>query len=301
MFLADLSCASSNKPIQKFEEIHPRASSIILRSKSQRFPKLFNILHDCCGHPKIRPLLDQLHYWDIEVINPELIPTMSEYLGPTGLLRTRNPNAIVVAYFSGVDINPALRIQPINRGFIEGLESSWYLKDVDGKPVPLFQLFTSNWTIALNPTTRVNRFLPAYVNQHVLSTGLVDGILYDWASTEMSWMNHRKPPQSGPIDMDQEGNADPDNKVDERWTKGYFTLLENSRKLFPPETLVMANGGWNTGNVYSSVLNGIMIEQFLLRSKKVARAIRLEERDANLLALYGKVPLSSICAGYGQS
>jgi hypothetical protein len=267
--LAHVHCASSTKPVQKFENIHPRASTIILRSKSHRFPRLFNQLHDCCGSPKIKSLLDQLHYWDIEVINAEVVSTNPEYLGATGLLRTRNPNAILIAYFSGADVNPDLKNQPIHRRFIAGLEPSWYLKDVSHKSVPLFQLpTTSEWTIALNPTTKMNQFVPALLNQNVLSTRLVDGILYDWASTEMSWINHRKPPQSGPLDMDQDGKADSDDKVDERWTKGYFTLLENSRKFFPPESLVIANGGWNTGDIYSSVLNGIMIEQFMEGAKK---------------------------------
>jgi len=225
------------------------------------YPRLANQLQVCCGGERVRLLIDDLHNYDLAVIEADLVHSMPEYLGIDGILRSRNPNLVLLTYFSGADVNPYYR-QPIQEDFVSSMKDSWYLHDVEGKQVPFYQLSDSRWTLAQNPSTPANEFLPRYLSEKVLQTGLIDGIFYDWAFTHISWINHRKNKVSAPIDIDNDGKEDSDEKIDEVWTSGYLKMLKNSRKDFPVGTVILGNGGWNTGPKYSNVLNGIMIEQF---------------------------------------
>lgn len=240
----------------------PAADSPPRRAAAHGFPRLGNQSQLCCRDVATEALFEQLHLWDLAIIDAEIINTMPEYLGPTGRIRTANPNTLIVTYFSGGDVNYSFGL-PINAAYNGGVRPEWLLRDIYGTEIPLFELTSGEWTRALNPTTSVNEYLPRYLADAVLSRGLVDGVFYDWASTSISWLNRRRPPLHGPIDIDGDGLADPDTVVDQRWTEGYRRMLENSRREFGPGTLILGNGGWNTGTDYAEQLNGIMIEQFL--------------------------------------
>lgn len=99
--------------------------------------------------------------------------------------------------------------------------------------------------------------------ERVVATGLTDGIFYDWITDGVSWLNYRSPSPSGPLDIDNDGRADPDATLDARWIAGTQTLLDNSRRIFPPGTIVGGNAGWIVSDVYDSRLNGALFEQFL--------------------------------------
>jgi putative glycosyl hydrolase-like family 15 (GHL15) protein len=232
------------------------------RIDSHGYPRLANQIQACCTTEKGENVLEYAFLWDVVVVDPSALIYSSEYLGPEGIIRRRNPNALLFVYFSAGDTNPH-RKDPIFSEFHSGVQPSWLLRDKDGNPVPLFQLASSEWTLSLNPTTAVQRYLPDYLQKKVLSKGLVDGIFYDWIVTNISWLNHRKPPRNGLLDFDSDGHADSDEKADRQWIKGITQLLENSRGIFSSGTIILGNAGWNTGATYSPFLNGIMIEQFL--------------------------------------
>ena len=231
------------------------------RINSHGYPKLSNQLQLCCRENHTIEELEQIHHWDIAVVEVELIPNLPNYLGVSGTIRTRNPNMIVLGVFSAGDVYKNYD-QPIHTGFHRMFQPEWYLYDVAKKPVPLFKI-DSEWTLAQNPTTKVNQRLPEYLNKTVLNTNLVDGILYDWATTSVSWLNHRKPPRNQVLDIDNDAKPDSDKKVDRLWMEGFAQMLLNSRNSFPAGALILGNGGWNNGWEYSPFLNGIMIEQFL--------------------------------------
>jgi len=115
----------------------------------------------------------------------------------------------------------------------------------------------------LNPTTPVASYLPEYLSERVLATGLVDGIFYDWVNESVSWLNHRSDNPNGPIDLDGDGRAESDEELDALWVAGMTDLLRNSRDVFPPGSLVAGNGGWVFDDQYAGVLNGRMVEDFL--------------------------------------
>jgi hypothetical protein len=241
------------------EEESATISSPAKRIQNHGYPRLANQLQGCCGFRKL-PLLDDLFYYDLAIGDPDLVLALPEYLGKNGTLRSKNPNLVFLIYFSAGDVNPYYN-QPIQIAFRDSFQNSWYLRDVNKKQVPLYGS-GDHWTLAQNPSTPVNQFMPQFLDEKVLQTGLVDGIFYDWAMTYISWINHRKD-VNGPVDIDNDGKEDSDEKIDKIWTRGFLKMLQNSRKQFSPGMLIMGNGGWNTGPAYSKALNGVMIEQFL--------------------------------------
>jgi hypothetical protein len=128
--------------------------------------------------------------------------------------------------------------------------------------VPLYEVGSGRWTQALDPASGVGEALPEYVARAVLAGGLVDGLFFDWATSGMSWLNHRTPPASGPIDLDRDGTPEPDEAVDEGWRRGYRAMLANAEGRFPPGTVMVGNAGWNGEPVYEDLLHGIAIEGF---------------------------------------
>lgn len=238
------------------------AESVERRASTHRFPKLANQYQLCCRGESSLVLFDQLPLWDLAIVDAETILTLPDYLGAGGRIRAANPQALLLAYFSAADANLDLTL-PINQGFLQNLAPAWYLRDTRGDQIRLYELEPGQWTLAMNEATPFSEYLPRYLTDNVVSSGLVDGIFYDWATTEMSWLNHRSPPLNGPVDIDNDGRADSDRKIDARWTRGYSRMLSNSRRLFPRGTLVLGNAGWRTGPAYSSLLNGVMIERFL--------------------------------------
>lgn len=233
------------------------------------FPRLMNQIQSCCLYPQVKSLLNDVHFWDLIVLNAELAENIPEYVGPNGKIRSRNPNAVIVAYFSGQDVYPGIS-QPLTNRYRKGLAPEWYLRDKNGKILPLYRLKSGEWTDALNVTTALNEYLPKFLNKNVFRTEALDGVFYDWASTSISSMNHRKLPGLDHIDIDNDGKADPDKELDRLWIQGWLTMLRNSRSIFPQNALIIGNGGWSTGDEYAPELNGIMVEQFLKMKKRDA-------------------------------
>jgi hypothetical protein len=272
IFFTALGCAKKQaqaplpktpKQSQPFAIPQPRLNPLLLgRISKQGFPRLMNELQICCRKAENEEVFQQIFYWDLLILDPETMHNFPEYFGKDGIIWSRNPNTIILATFSGGDAILNYK-QPIVSGFNNGLKPEWFLLDVKGKKVPMYHLKSGYWTYALNPTTEVNSYMPNYLEQNVIQTNAVDGIFYDWATTSISWINHHPPKGTAPIDIDADGKEDSDRKVDRLWREGYMTMLSNSRKIYPEGTLIVGNGGWNNGDEFSVMLNGLMIEQFL--------------------------------------
>jgi Hypothetical glycosyl hydrolase family 15 len=264
--LIQSACAGRHEKRVKLPQVETN-DQLSRRVRVHGYPRLANQIQTCCSDEKTRNLLEGLSFWDLAILDADIVHYLPEYLGEKGFIRSRNPNTILLAYFSAGDVN-ANRSHQIIAGFNQGLDPGWYMRDIHGNPVPLFQLESGPWTLALNPSTDVNEYLPRYLNEKVVSTGLLDGIFYDWTGTKISWVNHTNPPRSGPIDMNQDGKADSDKKIDGLWSEGIRKTLTNSRRIFPASTVILGNAGWNTGEKYLPLLNGVMMEQFLEGSKR---------------------------------
>ncbi|MEM3597626.1 MAG: putative glycoside hydrolase [Candidatus Hadarchaeum sp.] len=240
------------------------------------YSPLFNLNERLGRHPYPRLFVQLQHYapseemineaanWDLLVLDAEVILNRPEFLGSNGTILQINPHAVVLSYFSSSDVLPGHReTTTINGIFISGLDDGWYMKDVNGSRYLLLQLPDGNWSEMLNLTTEVNFYMADYLNKAVISTGLTDGIFYDWVMENISWLNYRTNNPNAPLDINNDGLADLDDKLNSLWKNGTKTLLNNSRNIFPSGTLVVGNGGTIFDNTYKNVLNGRMLEGFL--------------------------------------
>ncbi len=223
------------------------------------YPKLFIQIQK---YDPTASLLDRAADWDVLVLDAETVVSRPEFLGPAGRIRSHNTAAVILFYFSPADVipgNPA----PVNSGFLAGLKDGDYMKDTAGARYLLFLLPGGAWTKMLNLTTRVNGYLPAYLKSAVVSKGLGDGIFYDWITEHISWLNDRSPNPNKPLDIDNDGVADSDAKLDAAWVRGTKTMLAKSSQNYPQGTLIAGNGGWIFDDTYQGLLHGRMVENFL--------------------------------------
>jgi hypothetical protein len=228
------------------------------RLSAHGFPKLFIQLQ---GYAPGGGRVGEASYRDLLVLDAELVASHPGYFGPKGLVRSFNKNAVIVVYFSAADVIPG-NTAPVNAGFIAGVKDAWYLKDTAGARFKLFELPGGVWTEMLNQTTAVNAFLPNYLKKKVMSAGLADGIFFDWVTDDISWLNYRTAAPGGPPDIDNDGQADSDAKLNARWVAGMKTMLRKARAAFPAGSLIIGNSGGVTEASYGHVVDGLMIENF---------------------------------------
>ncbi|MCP2606361.1 putative glycoside hydrolase family 15 protein, partial [Candidatus Aminicenantes bacterium AC-708-I09] len=230
------------------------------RLRHHLYPKLFLQIQ---GYAPSEERLNEAFNWDLLVLDAELVANFPEYLGSNGKIRQNNPYAIILLYFSAADVIPG-NTATVNGGFISGLKDEWYMKDINGARYLLFELSPGDWTEMLNLTTLVNSYMPNYLNEHVISTNLGDGIFFDWIMESIAWLNHRTDTPSALPDIDNDGIADSDSKLDSLWINGTKKLLINCHNIFPSGTLITGNGGWDYNDPpYKNIMNGSMIESFL--------------------------------------
>ncbi len=222
------------------------------------YPKLFVQIQDYMPDSET---IREVALRDVVVLDAEMVANQPRVLGPRGTIRGFNPDAVILAYFSAADVIP-WNTATINKGFIDGLNDAWYMKDTLGARYRLFEI-AGCWTEMLNLTTDVNTFLPGYLADKVLAGGRVDGIFYDWIVEDVAWLNRRTPNPSGPLDINNDGTAEGDTELNALWVEGAKDLLANSRTTFPADALVVGNGGWTFDDTYRDVLNGRMVENFL--------------------------------------
>ncbi len=231
------------------------------RLANHRFPKLFyqNQFND----PSAEHLLSA-NYYDILTLGPEVAKSNWIYLGPTGIIRTKNPNAVILAIFSVQEY-----FQKDNSwtggDFVSKLKPDWTMRDIYGEPFPSFN-YDGEWSTMMNLGTDVSKFIPDYLNSTSMKSGLFDGIFYD--GTNETWYN-----RSGrSIDIDMDGKRDSDSKVDLIMNEGLKKLLAETRAVFPEGYLITGNSVWRgmvnkteekKDTILADLLNGRMIEGFL--------------------------------------
>lgn len=246
----------------------PEPRSLTDRLISHKFPKLFYVSQDY--NPAIETLTSA-YYYDILLFDKEVTKSEWIFLGPTGMIRSQNPNAVLLAAHSNQEFVPDDG-SLIGRGFAAGLKPEWVMQDIDGNPFPAFD-YGKYWSTMLNLSTDVTTYMPQYLNEKVISTGLFDGIFYD-GTVETWWQADPTPGRPfGPVDFNRDGIADTPAELTAAMDSGVQKMLAETRKDFPADTLITGNAGWNGSllladdakedTVYADLLNGRMIEGFL--------------------------------------
>ena len=206
-------CGRPVRPQSSPAQAEVTPHSVEARLAAHRFPRLALQLQLCCRNAPTLALFSDIAWWDLAIVDSEAVRSMADYLGPDGRIRGVNPNAVLLAYFSPADFIDGMSL-PIYSSYRSEFDTAWLLKDIHGKRVPLYQMATTRWTETVNLSTPAQRLIPEFLNRQVIALGRVDGMLYDWASTSISWLNHRRPAQSGPIDINGDGRADSDESIE---------------------------------------------------------------------------------------
>ena len=214
------------------------------------YPRLANYYH-------IPGRIDQrqvnlLAKWDLIVVNFFVMRTSAESVR---LIREQNPDIKILAWISaGLS------------GHFRNLNEGWYLhhRDTPGNPKPPEERRVIMWTSktgyvkipGMNPASEWSTYLPRFINEEVMSSGLFDGIFYDclWQTI---WKSN--------IDIDNDGVSDSAAVVKREYQKGMTQLLKLTRELLGPEAIIFGNPGveWAEGSLYWDYANGHMQENAL--------------------------------------
>lgn len=166
-------------------------------------------------------------------------------------LRKNNPDIIILAYTPtrSVNIKHLNDFAGLRRKLIDNANIDWYLYDQWGGIV-------STWTDtkSFNVVSGWNEYLPRFVSDNILSTGLWDGIFYDEVDADISYKN------SGNIDLNRDGQKDSAGWADGEWRQGVVKLLQNTRNIIGSAKIIVING--NSHDAYQPYVNGRMFESF---------------------------------------
>ncbi len=160
--------------------------------------------------------------------------------------RRVNPDIIILAYVPSVSWNN-IWTDSLHTKLKQGIRNGYWLKDGSGNQKSIW-----SGTLALNLNSGWNTYLPQFVHEHIMSTGLWDGIFYDEVSDSISWV--------GSVDTDNNGSNDSAGVANNNWKNGYVTMLSKSRQLEGPNKIIITNGSSNGS--FQSYVNGRMFESF---------------------------------------
>lgn len=203
----------------------------------------------------------QLAQWDLLILDMEVQENSPSALR---LIRELNPDVIILAYITAQEIINDIDLAAGNTGAYlrRNLRSqiidSWWLKDQNGQKI-------SNWpgTYMLNLSDgagknsagkNFNEFLPNFVYENIYKPGYFDGVFYDNTWGDVSWVNGAN------LDLDNDGKKDEASKADQAWATGFKKMLNESRRLFGDNFIIVGNGRVFQG--YQNLLNGMMLESF---------------------------------------
>lgn len=226
---------------------------VVAQTPANKYPRLANYYLN----PDITVAQAQkLARWDVVVLGAEL-----QYAHPEifPILRKKNPDITLLVYMPSeeVPLTHAAITDP-NHPFYQlyrGIEESWWLTGADGKRFgswPGTNMLNVTDSLPAANNMRWNQYLPQFIHDRIMSTGLWDGIFYDNVWPGIAWLN------DGSIDINGDGADDAAETVDAAWRDGMAKLLARSRDLEGKDAIIIGNGG---GQYYNS-LNGRLIEDF---------------------------------------
>lgn len=222
--------------------------------KASHFPKLANyFLKWELTDAEAR----DLSRYDVLVLDMEVQQTSLDQLKK---IKQYNPSIKILAYVTSQEIMTNAKYIPgfyLRNNLFNGIDESWYLKKANGEKI-------SSWpgTYLLNSTDLArqvngktwNTYLPEFMHNRVMSTGLWDGIYYDNIWHEINWV---APDQ---VDINNDYQKDGQAYVDQKWADGVKKLLSYSRQLEADDKIIMVNG--DIVDSYKPYVNGRMLESF---------------------------------------
>lgn len=178
---------------------------------------------------------------DTQIYNYEFFTYAREY----------NPDIIILAYtpiqsvFTGSLNDP----QSFNYQLNQNIQTAWWLKDPQGNLI-------SSWPQVqnINITGEWQNWFPVFIKNKILNNGLWDGVFYDMADKEISWLNN------GNLDLNNDGQKDQLQTMNARWQAAMANILSTSKKIFGKKIKIVLNGSIDEN--WLKYTNGIMLENF---------------------------------------
>jgi hypothetical protein len=230
-------------------------------------------------------LLNSLARWDIIVVHYDVVRTAPESLR---FIKKQNPNAKILAYIEAGTggwwhwllthdleaqgkptwVTPSyIRFMRLHAQYfgiaLEDSNESFFLHygNTPGNIKPSEKRRVIGWTNGttgeqwpvMNPASEWSVYLPHFVHDKLMSSGLLDGVFYDcfW---ESMWESN--------IDIDNDGVGDSLAVVNREYRKGMAQLLKLTREILGPEAIILGNPGveWSANSPYWDYANGHMQE-----------------------------------------
>jgi len=227
-------------------------------AQTNDFPKLANYF---TGWDLTDETINQLAKWNLVILSPQALERQPQTITK---LRQKNPQIKILVYILIQEINTNPQI--VNASpyyqtiYNTANQNNWWLKTANGQNV---NWWPNTWLInaaSIAPKTNGplreasqnwSNYLPQLVYDQFLKTGQWDGVFYDNAWYNISWLNQ-------PLDVNADSVADSQIYMDTKWQEGISQILNKTHAL-APDKLVLAN---NTTNFYNDQLNGRMQENF---------------------------------------
>ena len=201
---------------------------------------------------------EELAKWDLIILdmenqenNPELIEK----------IRRLNPKVKILAYITSQEImdnTEDYRNAWLRQELAAQIDSSWYLKDKDGRHVvnwPFTSMLNLSEQSPRNASgKKFNEFLPQFVHERLQASGLWDGVFYDNIWGDVAWVN------GGNLDFNNDGQQDSILVANSLWVEGTSKILRLTKELCGPDFLIVGNGRIHWP--YQPLLNGMMLENF---------------------------------------
>jgi len=215
-------------------------------------PRLANIfLHWTITETKARDLAK----WDVVILDMD-IQTNNPHI--FDLMRSINPDIKVLAYVPLVEVRKStagLSENSLRKKMSNSFYNEWYLIAPDGRRLTFWE---GNWIMNItNECPRVNgvrwnEFLPYFVKNEIMATGLWDGIFYDNGWENITYF------AGSSVDLNRDGHAAGTEVADRLWREGVSQALDLTSSLIGTDKLVMLNDA----PYYAGHTQGVTIENF---------------------------------------
>lgn len=215
-------------------------------------PGIINFYLDWQLKEEDLPLLAR---WDIVVLDGN---QQARYPDRIRRLRKLNPAIKILAYIPCEEYATVHLSAPQDYPYFKlgrQIRQEWWLRDPQGNQIyfwpgqPMLDVTDKN--PALRSGERWNDFLPRFIRDELMASGLWDGIFLDNTFDGLKW--HVK----SPVDLDRDGRADKQEDIDKAWLASMKTLLKRIHELNPNAVLI-----GNGGAAFADQLNGVLFEHF---------------------------------------
>jgi len=215
-------------------------------------PRLANIfLHWVLPDSKARDLAK----WDVVILDMDIQTSNPNAIK---LMRSLNPDIRILAYVPLVEVRQSvqgLSQNSLRYRMAQQIQEPWYLTAPNGSRL---QFWDGTWTMNItNECPRVNGqrwndFLPNFVKNEIVGSGLWDGIFYD-----NGWDNVTHFVGSS-IDFNRDGHSAGYADADRLWKEGVAQTLDRSANIIGGSHLIVLNDG----PYYADHTQGVAIENF---------------------------------------